>query len=122
MSAPKFKATMTIPKNGMEEWNDIMQNPPKTLPQGINEDNYIVASCAKFSDGVTVFGGVAVGAKSQDFNYPLFMVFDKNMHQVGGWPIDTSDWDSWSARSIQFAVDPNDEDGNYLLDIVEATS
>lgn len=122
MSAPQFKATMTIPKNGMALWNDILQNPTGKLPQGITEDNYIVASYAKFSDGVTVFGGIAVGAPSQGYNYALFMVFDQNMQQVGGWPIDTSDWDSWSARSIQFAVDPNDDEGNYELDIREATS
>lgn len=112
---------MTIPVNGKNLWTDIMQNPPQ-LPEGITEDQYIVASCAKFSDGVTVFGGVAVGPKDQDFNYPLFMVFDKNMHQIGGWPIDPSDWEDFHVNEIQFAVDPNDEDGNYLLEVVEATS
>ncbi|MFT5849094.1 MAG: hypothetical protein ACI902_003178 [Psychroserpens sp.] len=35
MTEPKFKATMTIPKNGMELWNNILQNPIGTLPQGI---------------------------------------------------------------------------------------
>jgi hypothetical protein len=120
MTAPKFKATMTVPKNGKKLWTDIMQNPPATLPQGITEDNYIIASCAKFSDGVTVFGGVAVGAKSQGYNYPLFMVFDKTMTQVGGWPIDTSDWEDFGVSSIQFDIESNDEDGNYLLQVVEA--
>ena len=122
MAQPKFKATMTIPKNGKKLWTDIMQNPPKTYPEDITEDNYIVASCAKFPDGVTVFGGVAVGAKGQGFNYPLFMVFDKHMTQVGGWPIDPSDWEDFNVSSIQFGIDPDDEDGNYLLEIIEATS
>nr|WP_321233594.1 hypothetical protein [uncultured Psychroserpens sp.] len=121
MSTPQFKATMTIPKDGKNLWTNIMQSPPK-LPLGVTEDQYIVASYAKFSDGVTVFGGVAVGPKDQDFNYPLFMVFDKNMSQIGEWPIDASDWEDFHINSIQFAIDPNDDDGNYELEIVEAES
>lgn len=120
MQEPQFKATMTIPKNGHEKWTDIMQNPP-TLPQGVTEGQYIVASYARFDDGVSVFGGVAVGPKDQGFNYPLFMVFDKDNNQIGGWPIDASDWEDFSVTQIQFAIDPDDDDGNYLLDIVEAT-
>jgi hypothetical protein len=64
MTNPKFKATMTIPKNVMELWNNILQTPIGSLPQGITEDNYMVTSYAKFSEGVTVFGGIAVGAES----------------------------------------------------------
>lgn len=118
MSTPKFTATMTIPKNGRRDWTNIMQNPP-ALPEGVTENQYIVAAHAEFSDGIKVFGGVAVGPKDQDFNYALFMVFDQNDAQIGGWPIDTSDWEDFSVTSIQFAVDPNDEDGNYLLNVVE---
>ncbi|MFK8103765.1 MAG: hypothetical protein AB8G15_14620 [Saprospiraceae bacterium] len=119
MSAPKFNATMMIPKDGHQKWTDIMQNPPKNLPQGVTEGQYIVASYAQFSDGVSVFGGVAVGPADQDFNYALFMVFDADNNQVGGWPIDTSDWEGFSAQSIQFGIEPDDEDGNYLLQVTE---
>ena len=122
MSEPKFKATMTIPKDGQKSWTDIMQNPPAKLPQGVTEGQYIVASSATFSDGVFVFGGVAVGPKDQDFNYPLFMVFDKDYNQIGGWPIDPSDWEDFYVSSIQFNVDPDsDSDGDYLLEIKEAS-
>lgn len=121
MNEPQFKASMTIPKDGKNLWTVIMQNPPE-LPEGVTEGQYIVASYAKFSNGITVFGGVAVGPKNQGYNYPLFMVFDNNMHQIGGWPIDTSDWEDFQVSSIQFAVDPNDDNGNYLLEIIEAAS
>ena len=40
MSEPKFKATMTIPKNGKKLWTDLIQNPTGKLPQGITEDNF----------------------------------------------------------------------------------
>ena len=120
MSDPQFKATMTIPKNGNNLWTDIMQNPSNyPLPQGVTEDQYIVASTARFSDGVFVVGGVAVGPKEQNFNYAYFMVFDKNYSQIGGWPIDTSDWEDFQVREIQFSINPKDGDGNYLLSIVE---
>ena len=107
---------MTLPKNGKNLWTDIMQNPPK-LPQGVTEDQFIVASYAQFSDGVFVLGGVAVGPTGQDFNYPLFMVFDANHAQVGGWPIDTSDWEDFKVSSIEFSI--NSDDANYTLNIVE---
>lgn len=48
----------------MELWNNILQNPIGSLPPGITEDNYMVTSYAKLSEGVTVFGGIAVGAES----------------------------------------------------------
>ena len=47
------------------------------------------------------------------------MVFDKDYKQIGGWPIDPSDWEDFQVSSIQFAVDPNDDNGNYLLETVE---
>lgn len=118
MSEPEFKATMMIPKNGKNLWTDIMQNPPAP-PQGVTEGMYFCASYAKFSDGISVFGGVAVGPVSQDFNYALFMVFDRDFNQIGGWPIDTSDWEDFQVSSIQFGIGPHDEDGNYLLTIKE---
>ncbi|WP_298516819.1 hypothetical protein [uncultured Kordia sp.] len=117
--ATTLEATMTIPKNGKNIWTDMMQNPSKyKIPQGITEGNFLAASYAQFSDGVFVFGGVAVGTK--DFNYPLFMVFDKDYNQIGGWPIDPSDWEDFQVNSIEFAV--NDaEDPMYTLNIVEAS-
>ena len=119
MEEPQFKATMLIPKNGKNLWTDIMQNAPQ-LPEGVTEGQYIAASYARFADGTFVFGGVAAGPKSQDYNYALFMVFDKNCNQIGGWPIDTSDWEDFHVNAIQFAIDPDDDDGNYLLLVEEA--
>lgn len=110
---------MTIPKNGQKLWTDMMQNPP-VPPQGVTEGQYLAASYAVFSDGTTVFGGVAVGPKDQDFNYALFMVFDKDQNQVGGWPIDTSDWEDFYVSSIEFSTDPNSDDPQYLLQITES--
>ena len=122
MSKPKFKATMTIPENGSKLWTDIMQNPANhQIPSSIKrEGEYIVAAVAKFSNGVFVVGGVTVGKKNEDFNMVSFMVFDKNCNQIGGWPIDTNDWDDFGLRKIQFGIDPDDEFGEYLLSIVEA--
>ncbi len=114
MKDSELQATMTIPQNGKKLWTDIMQN-PTPLPQGITKDQYIAASYAKFSDGIFVFGGVAAGTK--DYNYPLFMVFDQNYNQIGGWPIDTGDWEDFYVNSIEFQIE--DEGDVYTLNIVE---
>ncbi len=114
-------ATMMIPPNGRDLWTDIMQNPPK-LPEGVTEGQFIAASYTIFEDGVSVMGGVAVGPASQGFNYALFMVFDSNYNQIGGWPIDTSDWEDFQVRSIEFSIDPNEDEPSYVLDVVEADS
>jgi len=121
MSTSQFTATMTIPKDGKNVWTDIMQN-PSTLPEGVTENQYIAASYAKFSNGVSVFGGVAAGPIDSGYNYALFMVFDTNMNQIGGWPIDTSDWEDFHINSISFCIDPNCDEEDYELSIVEATT
>lgn len=117
--ATNLKATMTIPKNGHKIWTDMMQNPSNfKIPRGVTEGSFMAASYAKFSDGVTVFGGIAVG--TVDYNYPMFNVFDKDDNRIGNWPIDPSDWEDFSVTSIEFAI--NDaEDPIYTLEIVEAS-
>ncbi len=117
--ATTLKATMTIPKNGKKIWTEMMQDPSKfKIPQGVNEGQFMAASYAKFSDGVSVFGGIAVG--TADYNYPMFNVFDKEYNQIGGWPIDPSDWEDFDISSVEFVL--NDaEDPTYILEIVEAS-
>lgn len=117
--ATKLTATMTIPKNGKKIWTEMMQDPSKfKIPEGVTEGGFMAASYAKFSDGVSVFGGIAVG--TVDYNYPMFNVFDKDDNRIGGWPIDPSDWEDFYVNSVEFAL--NDaEDPMYILDIVEAS-
>ena len=117
--ATTLKATMTIPKNGHEIWTNMMQNPSGfKIPDGVTEGEFMAASYAKFSDGVSVFGGIAVG--TIDFNYPLFNVCDKDDNRIGGWPIDPSVWEDFQATSVEFIL--NDvEDPRYIMEIVEAS-
>ena len=117
MSSP-LKATMTIPKNGKKIWTDLMQN-GSTPKKGIAEGDYIAASFAKFSDGTYVFGGVAQGP-ANEYNYPAFMVFTADGNQVSGWPIDPSDWEDFYVNGISYCIDPDCDDDQYLLEIVEA--
>lgn len=117
--ATELKATMTIPKNGKNIWTDMMQNPSKfKIPEGVSEGSFLAASYAKFSDGVSVFGGVAVG--TADYNYPMFNVFDKDDNRIGGWPIDPSDWEDFQVNSVEFTLN-DEEDPTYILNIVEAS-
>lgn len=117
--ATKLTATMTIPKNGKKIWTEMMQDPSKfKISEGVSEGGFMAASYAKFSDDVSVFGGIAVG--TVDYNYPMFNVFDKDDNRIGGWPIDPSDWEDFYVNSVEFVL--NDaEDPTYILDIVEAS-
>ncbi|MEP2935313.1 MAG: hypothetical protein ABJM06_06320 [Gilvibacter sp.] len=116
MQSYPLKATMTIPKDGKNKWTKLMQDGSATK-EGISEGDFIVASYARFGDGTFVFGGIAQGPENE-YNYPAFMVFNENYEQIGGWPIDPSDWEDFQVSSISFSIDP-DKDDQYELEIVE---
>lgn len=111
-----LKATMTIPKDGKNQWTKLMQE-GSTLEQGIDQGDFIAASFARFGDGTFVFGGIAQGPE-KEYNYPSFMVFDASFNQIAGWPIDPSDWEDFQVSAISFSIDPNIDD-QYELEIVE---
>lgn len=116
MQTYPLTATMTIPKDGKNIWTNLMQNGSK-LVQGISEGEFITSSIARFGDGTFVVGGIAQGPENE-YNYPIFMVFDANYNRVGGWPIDSSDWEDFQVSSISYSIDDNIED-QYLLEIHE---
>ncbi|WP_374958933.1 hypothetical protein [Gilvibacter sp.] len=117
MNSP-LKAKMIIPKNGHALWTKLMQN-GSAAQKGISEGDFIAASFAQFSDGTYVFGGIAQGPENE-YNYPAFMVFKADGNQVAGWPIDPSDWEDFSVKSISYCIDPDCDQDQYQLEIVEA--
>lgn len=121
MANSQLTATMTIPKDGKNKWTQLMQNATSKIPEGVNEGEYLTASSAQFTDGILVFGGIAMGPQGEDgYNYPMFFVFDKEYNRIGGWPIDPSDWEDFQVNHIEFNLNDN-ESLTYILNIEEAS-
>jgi hypothetical protein len=117
---PKYTATMTLPKGGMQAWTLIMQG-QTPVPDEINTGSPVVMAYIRFDDGTQVAGGVYKGETPTDFNVKFMWVFDANGNQYPGWPIDVSDNQDFFNTGYLFSLTGGDEP-DYLLNIVEAQS
>lgn len=117
-SKPKFTATMTLPKNGKQDWSNIMYG-ETTVPSDMDAGSPIVMASAIFEDGTSVLGGVLKSNDPTDYNIKFMWVFDKSGNQYPGWPIDTSDDEDFFSSGYYFSLTDSEED-QYLLNIVEA--
>lgn len=115
----EFTATMTLPKGGKQAWSNIMYG-ETPVPNDLNVGSPIVMATAHFENGTWVAGGVYKSSTPTDYNIIFMWVFDKNGKQYPGWPIDVSDNEDFFMNSIQFGLEDDLDDGNYLLKIVEA--
>lgn len=74
-SKPKFTATMTLPKNGKQDWSNIMYG-ETTVPSDMDAGSPIVMASAIFEDGTSVLGGVLKSNDPTDYNIKFMWVFD----------------------------------------------
>lgn len=119
---PKYTATMTLPKGGVQAWTNVMQGKtPPTVPDQIDTGSPVVMARAIFEDGTWVAGGVYKGPDPTDYNIKFMGVFDSKGNQYPGWPIDTSDEEDFSRSQYYFSITDASETV-YLLKIVEAES
>jgi hypothetical protein len=117
---PKYVAVMTLPKGGKKAWSLIMYG-EAPVPEQIITGSPVVMAYARYDDGTQVAGGVLKGEDPKDYNIKFMWVFDAEGNQYPGYPIDVGDHEDFYSEGYRFSLSDDDEEGNYLLRIVEAS-
>ncbi|QFY42068.1 hypothetical protein F6R98_05020 [Candidatus Methylospira mobilis] len=119
---PNYTAVMLLPKGGKQAWTDIMQGSTPVSNKIYTGTPIVMAISTAYADGTRVVGGVLKSENPTECNYKFMWAFDKNGNQCPFWPIDVGDHEDFYTSSLDFSLEVEGVEQEYLLNIVEADS
>jgi len=119
---PNYTAVMTLPKGGKQAWTDIMQGNTQVPNKIYTGTPIVMAISTPYADGTWVAGGVLKSERPAESNYKFMWAFDRNGNQYPFWPIDVGDHEDFYTSSLNFSLEVDDVEQEYVLNIVEAES